>query len=278
VTLHRLKVAAIQMNCVLGNKKKNLEKLEGLIRHAAQEEAELVVVPELFNTGYRVETDDIELGETIPGDSTDWMVSLSNELNLTIVGCILEKDKTKGVVFDTSVVTNRCGIVGTYRKTHLWDKENIRFAKGDSMPIVPLEWGNLGMQICYEIGIPEGARVMALNGADVLAYPSAFGRARLYAWDIATRARALENGCYLVAANRSGIERGETVFAGHSRIVAPTGEILAEATKEDEVITAEIDLIKVIEQRRALPYLRDLNKSFYIKELEKAITNIQRER
>ncbi len=266
-----LKVAAIQMNCEPGDKQLNLEKAYRLIFEAAKEGgAKLIVVPELFNTGYRVEESDVTLAETIPGETTNWMVEVSKEFNVTLVGCILEKDKTKGLIFDTCVVTSPNGIVGTYRKTHLWDQENTRFTKGESLPVFELEWGNLGMQICYEVGFPEAARVLALKGADIIVYPSAFGKARLYAWDLATRARALENGCYVVAANRSGTEKSETFFGGHSRITSPQGEVLVQATEEDEVIITDIDLDEVGKQRRRIPYLRDLNKSLFAKEFEKA--------
>ncbi|SSS89070.1 amidohydrolase [Acinetobacter baumannii] len=118
------------------------------------------------------------------------------------------------------------------------------------------------------MGFPEGARILALKGADLIIYPSAFGEERYYAWDIATKARALENGCYVIAANRTGIEKGETIFGGHSRILDPKGNILAEATKENEVIVTEIDMNKVSEQRKTIPYLRDLNNEIVIRELK----------
>jgi predicted amidohydrolase len=123
------------------------------------------------------------------------------------------------------------------------------------------------MQICYEVGFPEGSRILTLSGADIVVYPSAFGKARLYAWDVATRSRALENGIYVIACNRTGTEKGETTFGGTSRIVNPEGKILAEASQEDEVILSEIDLDVVARQRRTIPYLRDLNKSVLLKGL-----------
>jgi predicted amidohydrolase len=260
-----LKVAAVQMNCELGNKKANLERAYKLIGDAAEKGAKLVVVPELFSTGYRVEEIDITLAEIIPGETTNWMVELSKKFNITLVGCILEKNQTQGLIFDTCVVTSPQGLEGSYRKTHLWDQEKNRFSKGESLPVFNLEWGNLGTQICYEIGFPELARVQALKGADIIVYPSAFGKARLYAWDLATRSRALENGCYIIAANRTGTEKSETVFGGHSRITSPQGEVLAEATEENEVIISTIDLDEVAKQRKQIPYLRDLDKSLYLR-------------
>lgn len=262
----RLKVAAIQMNCSLGNKQENLAKAKKLVGQAIQQGAKLIVLPELFNTGYRVEENDLDLAESIPGYTTDWMSEISAKSGIYLVGCILEKGQTEGLVFDTAVVVGPDGVIGSYRKIHLWDTENTRFAKGEEFPVFDLGFARLGMQICYEVGFPEGARILTLNGADIVVYPSAFGKARLYAWDVATRSRALENGIFLIACNRTGTEKGETTFGGTSRIVNPEGMILAEASQEDEVvISSEIDLDMVARQRRTIPYLRDLNKSVILK-------------
>lgn len=255
-----IRVAAVQMDCLLGNKQKNLERAYALIKKAVRQGAQFIVVPELFNTAYRVEDDDVELAEAIPGTTTDWMVETAKEFNIVLVGCILEQGESRGIVYDTSLLVTHEGIKGKYRKTSLWDQEKVRFAIGDDFPVVDLGWGKVGMQICYEIGFPEGARILALKGADILVYPSAFGKARFYAWDLATRSRALENGCFLIASNRVGTEKGETTFAGRSRITNPKGEILSEAGEDNEVILADIDLKEVAKQRREIPYLRDLNK------------------
>ncbi|KYD11723.1 carbon-nitrogen hydrolase family protein [Saccharococcus caldoxylosilyticus] len=255
-----ISVAAIQMNCILGNKEENLSKSERLIEDAVKKGAKLIVLPELFNTGYRVEENDLDLAEQIPGETTSWLERICSENNVYIVGCILEKSITNGVIYDTAIVVGPKGLIGSYRKIHLWDKENIRFAKGNEYPIFDLGFARLGVQICYEIGFPEGARILSLKGADIVVYPSAFGKERLYVWDIATRSRALENGIYVIACNRTGKERGKTEFGGFSRIVDPKGKIIVEASSEDEVILAEVNLNDVKNQRREVPYLRDLNQ------------------
>lgn len=262
-----LKVAAIQMKCILGDKEANFQKAETLILEAVQKGAKIVVVPELFNTGYRVEEKDVELAEAIPGKTTEWFCQLAHEHQIYLVGAILEKSIVNGNVYDTAVAVGPEGLVGSYRKIHLWDAENTRFTKGEEYPVFDLGFARLGMQICYEVGFPEAARILALKGADIIVYPSAFGEGRLYAWDIATRARALENGLFVIAANLTGTEKGETTFGGRSRIVNPQGTVLAEAAEEDDVILSEIDLAFVAEQRRTIPYLRDWNKSAILKGL-----------
>lgn len=128
----------------------------------------------------------------------------------------------------------------------------------------------VGHQICYEIGFPELSRLMVLKGVNVIAYPSAFGRARYYVWDIQSKARALENGIYVVAVNRAGVDDNTVFLGGHSRIIAPNGEVLCEADRDsDAVLVAEIDVDKCTEARRTVPYLRDLNKALVKSEWEK---------
>jgi predicted amidohydrolase len=259
----KIKVAAVQMDCKLGDVPANLQKAEELIEQAVAAGASLIVLPELFNTGYRVEERDVELAEPIPGPTTEWMQELSGKHDIYLVAAILEQGRSRGLVYDTALLTGPEGLLGTYRKTHLWDVESVRFTKGDDFPVFQTAIGTIGLQICYEVGFPEGARILALKGADFILYPSAFGKAREYAWKIATRSRALENGAFVLAANRTGKEKEETEFGGGSCIVSPWGELLAEASQDNEVIVYEINLQDVIEQRRRLPYLRDINRSLF---------------
>lgn len=256
------------MGCILGDREANLQKAGALISKAVEQGAQLIVLPELFNTGYRVEERDVEMAEPIPGPTVAWMHQLAREHNLYLVAAILEQGISKGLVYDTAVIVGPEGLIGTYRKTHLWDMESIRFTKGEEFPVFQTELGTIGMQICYEVGFPEGARILALKGADIILYPSAFGKARKYAWKIATRSRALENGAFVIASNRTGTEKGETEFGGGSCIVNPWGDLLSEASQDDEVIVSEIDLQEVIDQRRRLPYLRDMNKALIAREFK----------
>jgi predicted amidohydrolase len=266
---HFLTVAAIQMDSTLYDLHANLDLAGQLIDKAVQKKAKLIVLPELFNTGYRVEDRDTELAEKIPGYTTNWLEQIAKKHNVYLAAAILENSVTSGLIYDTAILVGPNGLIGSYRKTHLWNAENVRFTKGEDFPVFETPIGKIGLQICYEIGFPEGARTLALKGADIILYPSAFGEARKYAWDIASKSRALENGTFIIASNRTGTERNETVFGGCSRVVDPCGTVLVQTGNENDVIIAEIDLKQVIEQRRTIPYLRDLNKSLFVKELSK---------
>ena len=262
----KVSVAAIQMECLQGNKTENMKKAFLLMEDACSQGAKLALLPELFSTGYCVRNQDLELAERIPGETIEKIEHFAKAKGVCVSGTILEHGESKGVIYDTAFFITPEGNQGTYRKIFLWDSERTRFKRADCFPVFDSGIGKIGIQICYEIGFPEGARILALKGADILLYPSAFGAPRFYVWDVATRSRALENGAFLIAANRSGKEDG-IEFAAHSRIVNPRGEVLCEAQKQDEVIVAEIDLDLVPLQRRAVPYLRDYERGTIIRAL-----------
>ncbi|MDL2264261.1 carbon-nitrogen hydrolase family protein [Synergistaceae bacterium OttesenSCG-928-I11] len=255
-----MKAAAIQMRCKPGDVSANLEKAERLVKEAAAKGAEWVVLPELFGSGYTLDGRDRDFSEHFPdGQICRWAMEIAGKYGLLVTACSLEAEGE--AIYDTAFCATADRLLGKYRKVHLWGDEPKRFARGVSLgaPVPCGEW-RIGMQICYEVGFPEGSRLLAMSGANVLAYMAAFGRARLHVWDIATRARALENGCYLVAAALSAEDGGELAFAGHSRVVAPDGSVLAEAGAEDEAVVAELVPEEVVHQRESIPYLRDLNR------------------
>lgn len=254
------KAAAVQMNCVPFDVTKNLGVAMDMAAAAAEKGAMLVVLPELFDTGYRVEEKDRELASPIPGPTTEKMALFCRDKGIFVTGTIIES--ANGVLYDTAFLTGPNGLAGTYRKNFLWAGEKDRFSYGDGYTVFDIGFCKLGLQICYEVGFPEGARVLALRGAEVIAYSSAFGMPRLYAWDLMSRARAIENGVYVVACNRSGTEKTDTVFAANSRIVDPRGDVVVSAVSEYDVIVAEIDLENVKKQREAIPYLKDLRRNF----------------
>ncbi len=263
-----VKVAAIQMDCILGDREANLSKAEGLIRQAAGQGADLAVLPELFHTGYSMAEKDYEFSELVPdGKTVKWMERLSRQYHMYLVGALIERSDCDGVMYDTSVLTGPEGYIGKYRKVCLWGDETLRFRSGEDYPVFDLGFARLGMQICYEVGFPEGARILTLKGANLITYSAAFGLARSYAWELASRARALENGLYVVAANRCGEEKGGPVFAGKSRIVDPRGEILVEQETKDQVLVQEIWMEEVEKQRRTIPYLKDYKRKLFSSQL-----------
>lgn len=267
-----LSIALIQFSPKSYDIKHNVKKAIFLAKKAVKKGAKLIVLPELFDSGYCVEDKDKDFA--INFDETSYTVDKLKEFckenNVYIVASSIQKEKTK--LYDSAYIVSKDGILYIYKKTHLWGNEKKRFKNGDSFNVFELHFKDfsvkLGIGICYEIGFGEIAREFALKGAKILIYPSAFGKKRLYAWDLASKARALENGAFVLACNRSGKElsklNGEVLsFAGHSRIINPKGKILKEIKTKNGICVANIDLNEVDLQRETIPYLKDLNLSLF---------------
>ena len=260
----------------------NLQKLAKGIAQAAQRGAELVVLQELHNTPYFCQTENpdlFDLAEPIPGPSTDFFGTLARQFGVVIVTSLFER-RAAGLYHNTAVVIEKDGtIAGKYRKMHIPDDpayyEKFYFTPGD-LGFEPIDTsvGRLGVQVCWDQWYPEGARLMALRGADLLIYPTAIGyessdtpeeQARQReAWTTVQRGHAVANGLPVIAVNRTGHEpdpSGQThgiQFWGSSFVAGPQGEFLFCADIDEEVVAiVDIDLQRSENVRRWWPFLRD---------------------
>ena len=260
----------------------NLQKLAKGIAQAAQRGAELVVLQELHNTPYfcQMENPDLfDLAESIPGPSTDFFGTLARQFGVVIVASLFER-RAAGLYHNTAVVIEKDGtIAGKYRKMHIPDDpayyEKFYFTPGD-LGFEPIDTsvGRLGVQVCWDQWYPEGARLMALRGADLLIYPTAIGyessdtpeeQARQReAWTTVQRGHAVANGLPVIAVNRTGHEpdpSGQThgiQFWGSSFVAGPQGEFLFRADIDEEVVAiVDIDLQRSENVRRWWSFLRD---------------------
>ena len=270
-----MKVALIQMSCT-PNVEFNLQKLAKGIAQAAQRGAEL------HNTPYFCQTENpdlFDLAEPIPGPSTDFFGTLARQFGVVIVTSLFER-RAAGLYHNTAVVIEKDGtIAGKYRKMHIPDDpayyEKFYFTPGD-LGFEPIDTsvGRLGVQVCWDQWYPEGARLMALRGADLLIYPTAIGyessdtpeeQARQReAWTTVQRGHAVANGLPVIAVNRTGHEpdpSGQThgiQFWGSSFVAGPQGEFLFRADIDEEVVAiVDIDLQRSENVRRWWPFLRD---------------------
>lgn len=289
-----MKIGIIQQSCSADIDANRL-KLTESITHLAHQGAELVVLQELHNSLYfcQVENvDNFDLAEPIPGKSTEIYGQLAKSLHVVIVASLFEK-RAAGLYHNTAVVFENDGhIAGIYRKMHIPDDpayyEKFYFTPGDlGFHPIKTSVGVLGVQVCWDQWYPEGARLMALQGADLLIYPTAIGfessdsveeqeRQRM-AWQTIQRGHAVANGLHVITVNRVGHEpdpSGATngiQFWGGSFVAGPQGEIIHESpvTEEDAAIV-EIDIQRSETVRRWWPFLRDrrideyrdLNKRF----------------
>ncbi|HEY32127.1 MAG TPA: carbon-nitrogen hydrolase family protein [Dehalococcoidia bacterium] len=240
----KVKVAAVQMEPRLKKKDENMDKITIRAREAAGEGAELIVFPECALTGYMFNSrkEALPYAETAPGPSTERLTELCHELGLHVVVGMLEVDGDR--CFNAAVLVGPQGLVGKYRKTHLPFLGVDRFLDhGDkSFQVYRTPIGNIGMHICYDCNFPESARIMALQGADILALPTNWptGRGNISLYVI--NARALENLVHVVAADRIGVERS-SIFLGMSKIARAGGDTLAEGSRDnEETLYAEVNL------------------------------------
>ena len=276
-----MKIGLIQQQNV-ADVKQNMQHLATKIRQLAQQGAELIVLQELHNSLYfcQVESvDNFDLAEPIPGPSTDFFGHLAKELGVVIVTSLFER-RAPGLYHNTAVVLEKDGcMAGQYRKMHIPDDpayyEKFYFTPGD-LGFHPIQTsvGRLGVLVCWDQWYPEAARLMALQGADLLIYPTAIGyessdtpdeqeRQRM-AWQTVQRGHAVANGLPVVTVNRVGLEPDPSQqtngiqFWGTSFVAGPQGELLFEAPKDQEVATVvDVDMQRSEQVRRWWPFLRD---------------------
>lgn len=279
--MRKIKIGLVQQTAS-ADIAENQDRLAQHIALLAQQGADLIVLQELHNSLYFCQTENtnnFDLAEPIPGPSTDFYGKLAKEHHVVLVSSLFEK-RAPGLYHNTAVVFERDGsIAGKYRKMHIPDDpayyEKFYFTPGDlGFDPIKTSVGILGVQVCWDQWYPEGARLMALAGAEILIYPTAIGfessdtpeeQARQReAWITVQRGHAVANGLPVVAVNRVGHEpdpSGQTrgiSFWGSSFVAGPQGEILAQAsTDKPEDLLVEVDLAHSENVRRWWPFLRD---------------------
>lgn len=267
--------------------RENIDKLKANVRKCAEQGAELVVLQELHNGLYFCQVEDpanFDQAEVIPGPSTDEFGALAKELGVVIVLSLFEK-RAAGLYHNTAVVLEKDGsIAGKYRKMHIPDDpayyEKFYFTPGD-LGFQPIDTsvGRLGVQVCWDQWYPEGARLMALAGAELLIYPTAIGwdstdsddekERQKNAWVLAQRGHAVANGLHVIAVNRTGYESDPSgvtngiQFWGNSFVAGPQGELLYEASVDEEVKVIDISMERTETVRRMWPFFRDRRIDYF---------------
>jgi len=273
-----VKIGLIQSTCS-AEPSANLEKTLKLATRAAESGAQIVCTQELFRSQYFCQTEDhahFGLAEPIPGPTTESFQRLAREQEVVIVASIFEK-RASGVYHNSAVVIDADGsLLGVYRKMHIPDDplyyEKFYFTPGDlGFRAWQTRYARIGVLICWDQWYPEAARLTALQGAEILFYPTAIGwhpaeKAQVgeqqhAAWETIQRSHAIANGCYVAVPNRIGHEKraGDGIeFWGQSFVAGPSGEILARAsTDKEELLIVPVDLGAIDSTRTHWPFLRD---------------------
>ena len=279
------RVGLVQMSAT-PDPDKNLQKAVDGLQQAAAKGAQIVCLPELFRTQYfcqREDTSLFDLAEAIPGPTTQRLAEAAKQLGIVVVGSLFEK-RAAGVYHNTAVMFDADGSLrGIYRKMHIPDDplyyEKYYFTPGDlGFKAFDTQVGRIGTLVCWDQWYPEGARLTALQGAQVLFYPTAigwhpdekeqYGTAQHEAWQTIQRAHAIANGLYVCAVNRVGHENGDIrgnkapgkglEFWGGSFIADPFGRIISKASHEkEEILIGDVDIRLIEDTRRNWPFLRD---------------------
>lgn len=268
----KIKIALCQIN-VVDNKQKNIENATSMILKAIKQNADFIVLPEMFNCPYSNEKFIKYCEEEQNSPTLSKIAKLANENNTYILaGSIPEKDNKK--VFNTSYLFDKNGkIIAKHRKMHLFDidvkgkiyfKESDTLSPGNKITIAKTEFGKIGIGICYDIRFPELARLMAEAGAQILFYPGAFNMTTGPAhWELTFRARALDNQVYCVGvAPALNIDASYHSY-GHSIITNPWGEVITQLDGAENLKVVEIDLDEIKKVRDELPLLKNKRSDLY---------------
>ncbi|PYV52571.1 MAG: acyltransferase [Acidobacteria bacterium] len=281
----KFRVGLVQMSAT-PDPDKNLQRAIDRLHQAAAKGAQIVCLPELFQTQYFCQREDavlFDLAEPIPGPTTARLSEVAKQLKIVLVASLFEK-RAPGVYHNTAVMIDSDGSLrGIYRKMHIPDDplyyEKFYFTPGDlGFKAFDTQVGRVGTLVCWDQWYPEGARLTALQGAQVLFYPTAigwhpdekenFGAAQYDAWQTIQRAHAIANGVYVAVVNRVGFEEGDIrgkkapgkglEFWGGSFLSDPFGRVIALASHDkEEILVGEVDLRALEDIRRNWPFLRD---------------------
>jgi predicted amidohydrolase len=266
----KIKLALAQISSKRENKKANLQKIEKFTIKATEQGANLVIFPELSLTGYVLHDQVYELAEAILGPSTKRVEELAKKTGMHIIFGMPElSEKTEATIFNTAVFVGPTGVIGKFRKmylpTHSVFEEKRYFRPGYQTAVFNTPVGNVGLFICYDIFFPEVCRLTRLKGAELMVCISASPAVRRNYFEIFTAARALENTAFLAYVNLAGVEDG-LQFWGGSRLVSPTGDVLAKAKyDEEDLIVCEVDYRDIRPAETFIPILRDLRPELFEK-------------
>ena len=265
-----LKIAGIQISN-LSDKKKNLEKALLLSEVAAERSAKMICFQQLFITRWfpmDIRSENFKLAEEVPGPTTEVMQKMAQKTETVMVLPLFEKD-SRGIYFNTAVVIDACGeILGKYRKVHipqipLWE-EKAYFHPGDlGFPVFATRYGQVGVQLCWDNFFPEGSRILALKGAQVIFSPTAAAFDSQGKWEKVICANAATSGIYIFRVNRVGKEDKQN-FYGKSFCSSPEGELVDQPSGPQEgVVMVDIDLMEIERTRRVWTFLRDRRPEIY---------------
>ena len=272
-TEKKLKILAIQMSSVINDKVANFEKVRTLIKDNIEQGTDIIILPEVWTVGWKCSefqnsAEDLKKSETI-----EFLSAIAKEYNTNIIGgSFITKSNSEdsGANYhNTCPVINRKGeLVATYNKMHLFSYygclEDAYVKNGQNPVMIDINGVNIGITICYDIRFPEIYRSYRKSGTDLLINMAAWPQSRAIHWEALTRARAVENQCYMVALTQSGLIENDEWNLGHSRIIDYQGETVSEITHGEGAMQAEIKFDDIYEFREKCTVLKDIHEKYEV--------------
>jgi len=258
----KISLALAQLDLKFGDPENNFLKAHEAVHQASTQGAEIVLLPELWASGF-----DLAHARNYASSLTDgWftrMSSLAEEFGIVVGGSMIEEDQEDH--YNSFALYDKTGnLLGSYRKIHLFQKlqEHIYFKGGKKVAVLNSSWGKIGLAICYDLRFPEIFRSCALEGAELILLVAEWPRQRIEHWKTLLQARAIENQCFIAAVNKAGTSQG-AALGGNSAVVNPMGEFLVLGGENEQLLQADIDLDQVSKIREWMPVFDDLRPGSY---------------
>jgi predicted amidohydrolase len=259
--VRKLTVALGQFKVNQGDTTRNLEKMLSMIEKAADTGADIICFPELAYTGYFLTSYELQsLAEPIDGYFFEKISEHAREKRIHVIAGYAESVNIPGKMYNSCLfVDDEGNLIGNMRKVNAWGQEKLKFAEGDKFPVIKTKFGNVGIQICYDVEFPEPSRIQALKGAEIVFVSAVWSIPAERRWHVDLAGNALFNLMYVVGSNTVGNN-----CCGSSMIVGPDGEVRALASRtEEELLIHTIDLNEVLEVRSRIPYFNDFKKDTF---------------
>jgi predicted amidohydrolase len=259
-----LNIALAQMTLTLGEPDKNYQKVQDWVGKAADQGADLILLPELWASGFDLKNCQSYAAPLHEGDFAR-MRSLAEEHKITVGGSLIEQDND--AFYNTFVLYDQSGgMINFYRKIHLFQMLNEKqyFKAGDRLVMAETEWGKIGMATCYDLRFPEMFRAYSVRDTVLILVVAEWAQRRIAHWRQLLQARAVENQCFVAAVNKTGTSQGENL-GGYSAVINPMGEYLVQGGEEEELLLAQINLKEVKKTRRWMPVMQDRKPQVYQK-------------
>jgi len=257
-----ISIAIAQLDLKCGSPEDNFLKAQKAVRQAAEQNADIILLPELWASGFDLEKTH-EYASLLNEGWFSRMSELAVENAIGVGGSLIEE--SQGEYYNTFALYGGDGsLLGSYRKIHLFQKleEHIHFSGGEKIVVLNSPWGRVGLVICYDLRFPEIFRSCAVEGAELILLVAEWPKRRIEDWKILLQARAIENQCFIAAVNKVGSSQGAPL-GGNSAIINPRGEILAQGGEKEELLQSEIDLAEVTQTREWMPVFDDRRPDIY---------------